>query len=84
MTTRKAKSALALTDATALESALASQDKDVLIAVAASPALNEDLTLTFLKRRDLNQQALEALARNGRAMKSRKVKCAVVEHPQTP
>ena len=74
----------ALTDAAAVESALASHDKEILLAVAASPALNEDLTLTFLKRRDLPQQALEALAKNGRIMKSRKVKNAVVEHPKTP
>jgi hypothetical protein len=77
-------------DTSALESALATataqgtSDKETLAAIVASPALNEDLALTFLKRRDLPQHALEALARNGRVMKSRKVKCAVVEHPQTP
>lgn len=79
-----------LTDTAALEAALTAAtaqgatDKDTLAAIAASPALNEDLTLTFLKRRDLPPHALEALARNGRVMKSRKVKCAVVQHPQTP
>ncbi len=73
-------------NAAALEAALSTPNNDpaTLVAIAASPALNEDLALTFLKRRDLPQQALEALARNGRVMKSRKVKCAVVEHPQTP
>lgn len=71
-------------DAAALEGAIASQDKEVLIAVAGSGLLNEDLALTFLKRRDLPQPALEALAKNGRAMKSRKVKAGVVSHPKTP
>ena len=73
-------------DAASLEALLASSnpDKDSLCAIASSAALNEDLALTFLKRRDLPHQALEALARNGRALKSRKVKSAVVEHPRTP
>jgi hypothetical protein len=77
-------------DTAALEAALSSQraandsDKEFLCAIASSAALNEDLALTFLKRRDLPHQALEALAKNGRALKSRKVKSAVVEHPRTP
>ena len=71
-------------DAAALEAALGSQEKEVLIAVAGSGVLNEDLALAFLKRRDLPQAALEALAKNGRAMKSRKVKVGVVAHPKAP
>lgn len=73
-----------LTDATALESALASQDRELLIAAVSSPALNEDLALAFLQRRDVHQQVYEALAKNGRVLKFRKVKVALVEHPKTP
>ena len=85
MATHRAKPA-AFTDAASVEAALSSPttDKDLLAAIAASAALTEDLALTFLKRRDLPHQALEALAKNGRALKSRKVKCAVVEHPRAP
>ena len=71
-------------DAAALESALTSMEKTVLVAVASSAALTEDLALAFLKRRDLPQAALEALAKNGRVLKHRKVKSGVVVHPKTP
>ncbi|HUS19888.1 MAG TPA: hypothetical protein VMZ25_09575 [Terriglobales bacterium] len=87
MASPKGRSAkTAFTDVASLEAAIASQSKDneFLSAIAASAALHEDLALTFLKRRDLPHAVLEALAKNGRAVKSRKVKCAVVEHPRTP
>jgi hypothetical protein len=83
-TPRSAKDVPFFADAPAIEARLGSQDKDVLVAIAASAALNEDLALAFLKRRDLPQAALESVAKNGRAMKSRKVKMGVVQHPKTP
>src|SRR5437763_2166449 len=46
--------------------------------------MTEDLALTLLGRRDLPELALEALARNPAAMKSRKVLNALVRHPRTP
>jgi hypothetical protein len=76
--------ALFFADAAAIDAALGSMEKSVLLGIAASAALTEDLALAFLKRRDLPQAALEALAKNGRALKSRKVKSALVEHAKTP
>ena len=52
--------------------------------VAADPALNEDLALALLARRDLPHVAIEALAKNAAVMKSRRVMLAVVSHPHTP
>jgi hypothetical protein len=57
---------------------------EVLGKVAADPALNEDLALAILARRDLPHVAIEALAKNGGVMKSRRVMLAVVAHPHTP
>lgn len=57
---------------------------EVLGKVAAGPALNEDLALALLARRDLPHVALEALAKNAAVMKSRRVMVAVVSHPHTP
>lgn len=71
-------------DPAAIEAALNSMEKQVLVAIASSVALTEDLALAFLKRRDLPQPALEALAKNGRMLKHRKVKNALVIHPKTP
>ncbi|MBZ5614124.1 MAG: hypothetical protein LAO23_08970 [Acidobacteriia bacterium] len=51
---------------------------------AADPALNEDLALALLKRADLPAEVLEQLAKNANALKSRKVKIALVSHPHTP
>jgi len=51
---------------------------------AADPALSEDLALALLKRPDLPPEVLEQLAKNTNALKSRKVKIALVSHPNTP
>jgi hypothetical protein len=55
-----------------------------LLRAAADPSLTEDLSLALLKRSDLAPEILERLAKNGAAMKSRKVKIALVSHPHTP
>lgn len=55
-----------------------------LKAAAADAALTEDLALSLLKRADVSAEALEQLGRNGSALKSRKVKLGLVEHPRTP
>ncbi len=55
-----------------------------LLATAADPDLTEDLTLALLKRPDLHPEVLEQLAKNTNALKSRKVKIALVSHPNTP
>ena len=67
-----------------LEEAVHSDSPDVLKAAAADPALNEDLALALLKHNDLAPEVLEQLGKNGSAMKYRKVKLALVEHPRTP
>ena len=52
-----------------------------LTAAASNAALTEDLALVLLKRRDLPAQVLDQLSKSGGLMKSRKVKLALVEHP---
>jgi hypothetical protein len=67
-----------------LEELLRSHDRDVLRRAATDPRLTEELALSLLTRRDLPQEAIEALAKNGAVMKHRKVIVAVVSHPRTP
>jgi hypothetical protein len=67
-----------------LDEAIHGASSDVLKAAAADPALTEDLALALLKRSDIRGEALEQLSKNGGAMKSRKLRLAVVEHPKTP
>jgi hypothetical protein len=55
-----------------------------LLRTAADPDLTEDLALALLKRADLPPEVLEQLAKNASALKSRKVKIALVSHPHTP
>jgi hypothetical protein len=55
-----------------------------LIAQASATGLNEDTALALLKHTDLPADALERLSKNSAAMKSRKVKLALAEHPRTP
>jgi hypothetical protein len=55
-----------------------------LLRTAVDPVLTEDLALALLKRADLPPEVLERLAKNTNALKSRKVKIALVGHPHTP
>lgn len=55
-----------------------------LLRNAADPAVTEDLALALLKRADLPPDVLEQIAKNATALKSRKVKIALVSHPHTP
>lgn len=50
----------------------------------AIPALNEDLALAELKKRDLAAEAIEEISQNSGLMKLRKVRLAVACHPHTP
>jgi hypothetical protein len=59
-------------------------DVEALRAAASHPALNEELALALLKRRDLPANVIEDLAKNGRVMKHRAVRTAVVQHQRTP
>jgi len=77
-------SAAALPIPPLLESQIHSVSSDDLLRVAADPALTEDLALALLKRADLPPEVLEQLAKNGNALKLRKVKVALVCHPHTP
>ena len=56
----------------------------VLAAAASDPALNEELALTLLQRRDLSADIIVRLSKNGCALTSRKVKVALIEHPKAP
>jgi hypothetical protein len=67
-----------------LEEAIHSTASEILAAAASNTSLNEGLALTLLKRTDMPGEALERLSKNSAAMKSRKVKLALVEHPKTP
>ena len=55
-----------------------------LLRTAVDPAFTEDLALALLKRADLPAEVLEQIAKNANALKSRKVKIALVSHPHTP
>jgi len=55
-----------------------------LLRTTTDPTLNEDMAQALLKRPDLPAQVLELLAKNATALKSRKVKVALVSHPRTP
>jgi hypothetical protein len=67
-----------------LDDLVHSQEPEVLRGVAASSRLTEELAISLLTRRDLPQQAIVDLSRNGAVMKHRKVIVAVVAHPRTP
>jgi hypothetical protein len=51
---------------------------------ASDPDLTEDLASALIKRAELPAEVLERLSKNARAMKGRKVKLALVQHPKTP
>jgi len=55
-----------------------------ILAAAKHSALNEDMALTILRRRDLQASVLEAIARNHSVIKHRKVLVGIVEHQHTP
>src|SRR6266849_1875124 len=55
-----------------------------LLRIAVDPTLTEDLALALLKRVDLHPEILQQLAKNANALKTRKVKIALVSHPHTP
>jgi hypothetical protein len=55
-----------------------------LLRTAVDPVLTGDLALALLKRADLTAEVLEQLAKNANALKSRKVKIALVSHQHTP
>jgi hypothetical protein len=57
---------------------------DALRAAASNPTFSEELALTLLERRDLPASVIDDLAKNGRVMKHRNVRTAVVQHQKTP
>ena len=61
-----------------------SHSPDELKRAAAHGALNEELALALLERRDLPPEALEALSKNVAALKSRRVLLGLVGHPKAP
>jgi hypothetical protein len=52
--------------------------------LATDPNLGKDRALALIKSPDLAAEALARLSKNASAMKSRKVKLALVQHPNTP
>jgi len=72
--------------ATAQEAETSASPKlaDELRALASDPGLNEDRALALLKRNDLPAEVLEQLSHNPAALRSRKLKAAVVSHLNTP
>src|SRR4051794_41770915 len=61
-----------------IEEMVLAKDSAVLKAAAAHPGMTEDIALAFLTRRDLPPAALEALTKNGSAMKHRRGMGAIV------
>ena len=70
--------------ATATDSAIASEPSVELRNLAADPGLNEDRALALLKRADLPADLIEKVSRQAATVKSRKVKVAIVRHLNTP
>jgi hypothetical protein len=58
--------------------------KEVLVALARNPNLEEPDLLRLLERKDLPQEALRELAGHSEAARSYRVKLALVRHPKTP
>ena len=67
-----------------IEEMVQAREPEVLKAAAAHPGMTEDIALAFLTRRDLPPAALEALSKNGSAMKHRRVMAGIVAHVKTP
>jgi hypothetical protein len=67
-----------------LEVWIHSTSQEDLLRAAADPALNGDLALALLQRADLTAEVLEQIAKNGNALKLRKVKVALASHPHAP
>ena len=67
-----------------LQAWIHSTSRDDLLRAAAAPGLNGDLALSLLQRADLPAEVLEQLAKNGNALKLRKVKVALASHPHAP
>ncbi len=67
-----------------LEELVHDSDPASVRAAATDPRMTEELALTLLERRDLNEHVLAELARNAAAMKHRRVIVGVVQHPRTP
>jgi len=60
------------------------RDNAELLPSVSDPAFTEDLAMALLKRNDLPAEVLERLSKNSLAIKSRKVKRAIIGHPRTP
>jgi hypothetical protein len=58
--------------------------KEVLLALARNPNLREPDLLRLLERQDLPEAALRELAGHAQALRSYRVKLALVRHPKTP
>ncbi len=58
--------------------------KEILVALARNPNLEEQDLLRLLGRKDMPQEALRELARHPQAARSYQVKLAMVRHPKTP
>jgi len=58
--------------------------KEVLLALARNPNLKEHDLLRLLERQDLPKEALRELGQHAQAVRSYRVKLALVRHPRTP
>ena len=58
--------------------------KEVLLALARNPNLQEHDLLRLLERQDLPEEALRELGQHAQAVRSYRVKLALVRHPRTP
>lgn len=73
-----------ITAASQAESPAAQAPAKEMLPEALEPGLTEDMALALLKRPDLASDALETLSKNGNLLKNRKVRVAIVGHPNTP
>jgi hypothetical protein len=75
---------LSLAEFTSLHETVRKFPLEMLARMAADPALTEDLALALLQRGDLEQEVIEEFSKNSSALKSRKVKLAIIAHSKTP
>jgi len=67
-----------------LEESIHSTSVAELKSAIADSSFSEDLALALLKRNDLPPEVLEQLGKHNQAIRSRKVRLALVAHPRTP
>ena len=81
---QRAEQAVAATSRAEIESFLPENNRDVLLALARNPHLQETDLLRLLERKDLTREVVLQLAQHPAVVRSPSVQFALVRHPKTP